>query len=114
MKKSDWPFSYQGRPISSFTERCAHLAYWFVLSHGTTLLWPDMILEDFIRPAAKRAGITGKQIGWHTFRHSLGTNLRALSVDVKTARELLRYANAKLTLDLYPRPFLRRSGKPAL
>ncbi len=72
-----------------------------IRNHGTTPLWPDMILEDFIRPAAKRAGITGKQIGWHTFRHSLGTNLRALGVDVKTAQELLRHANAKITLDLY-------------
>ena len=40
-------------------------------------------------------------MGWHTFRHSLGTNLRFLGIDVKTAQELLRHANAKVTLDLY-------------
>ena len=36
-----------------------------------------------------------------TFRHSLGTNLRALGIDVKVSQELLRHANANLTLDLY-------------
>jgi integrase len=72
-----------------------------IRNHGRTPLWPDMVLIDKIRPAAERAGITGKRIGWHTFRHSLGTNLRFLGVDVKTAQELLRHANAKTTLDLY-------------
>ncbi len=72
-----------------------------IRNHGKTPLWPDMILTDHIRPAAVRAGITGKRIGWHTFRHSIGTNLRFLGVDVKTAQELLRHANAKTTLDLY-------------
>ena len=49
------------------------------------------------------AGITGKVIGWHSFRHSLATNLRALGVDVKVAQELLRHANSRSTLDLYTR-----------
>jgi integrase len=71
-----------------------------IRNHGKTPLWPDMILNKVIRPAAERAGIQGKRIGWHTFRHSLGTNLRFLGVDVKTAQELLRHANAKITLDL--------------
>lgn len=39
--------------------------------------------------------------GWHTFRHSLGTNLRFLGIDIKTAQELLRHANSRITLDLY-------------
>ena len=46
-------------------------------------------------------GIQGKIVGWHTFRHSAGTNLRSLGVDVKTAQELLRHANVRTTLDLY-------------
>jgi len=36
-----------------------------------------------------------------TFRHSLGTNLRSLGVDIKTAQELLRHANSRTTLDIY-------------
>ena len=60
-----------------------------------------MLLKKVIRPALERAGIRGKTVGWHTFQHSLGTNLRFLGVDIKVAQELLRHANAKITLDLY-------------
>jgi len=70
-------------------------------NNGDVPVWPDTLLRKVIRPAAKSAGITGKIVGWHTFRHSLGTNLRALGVDVKVAQELLRHANARITLDLY-------------
>jgi len=42
----------------------------------------------------------GKVIGWHSFRHSLATNLRSMGVDVKVAQELLRHANSRITLDL--------------
>ena len=72
-----------------------------IRAKGEIPVWPDMVLRKIIRPAAERAGIKGKVVGWHTFRHSLGTNLRSLGVDVKTAQELLRHANARITLDLY-------------
>jgi site-specific recombinase XerD len=62
---------------------------------GTNPVWPDMILQKSIRPALERAGIRGKTVGWHTFRHSLGTNPRTLGVDVKVAQELLRHANSE-------------------
>jgi site-specific recombinase XerD len=61
------------------------------------------LLKKIIRPAVTRAGITGKAIGWHSFRHSLATNLRAAGVDLKTAQELLRHANSRITLDVYTR-----------
>jgi site-specific recombinase XerD len=50
-----------------------------------------------------RAGITDNVIGWHSFRHSLATNLRSMGVDVKVAQELLRHANSRITMDLYTR-----------
>jgi site-specific recombinase XerD len=62
---------------------------------------PDMVLSKIIRPALERAGVTGKTVGWHSFRHSLATNLRSLGVDVKVAQELLRHANSRTTMDLY-------------
>src|ERR1700691_1280516 len=48
---------------------------WF---NGAKPLSPDSILEKSIRPALARIGVTRKQIGWHSFRHSLATNLRFL------------------------------------
>jgi site-specific recombinase XerD len=70
---------------------------------GNKPLSPDSLLEKNIRPALARAGIVGKQIGWHSFRHSLATNLRALGVDIKVAQELLRHASSRTTLDIYTR-----------
>ena len=68
--------------------------------NGKQPLMPDMALKKTIRPALTRAGITHKVIGWHSFRHSLATNLRTLRVDVKVAQELLRHANSRTTMDL--------------
>lgn len=69
--------------------------------NGAKPLSPDSLLKRSIRPALERADIVGKQIGWHNFRHSLATNLRAMGVDVKVAQELLRHANSRTTLDIY-------------
>ena len=63
----------------------------------------DSILEKSIRPALARIGVTGKQIGWHSFRHSLATNLRSLGVDIKVAQELMRHSSSRTTLDVYTR-----------
>jgi integrase len=71
--------------------------------NGKQPLSPDSLLKRSIRPALQRAGIKGKVIGWHSFRHSLATNLRAMGVDIKTAQELLRHANSRTTLDIYTR-----------
>ena len=71
--------------------------------NGAKPLSPDSLLKRSIRPALNRAGILDKQIGWHNFRHSLATNLRAMGVDVKVAQELLRHANSRTTLDIYTR-----------
>jgi site-specific recombinase XerD len=68
--------------------------------NGAEPYWPDSALEAFVKPAAQRAGLT-KQIGWHTFRHSYSTLLRANGADVKVQSELLRHSNISTTLNVY-------------
>jgi integrase len=61
---------------------------------------PDSILTRSFRPAAKRAKIA-KHIGWHTFRRTFSTLLKANGEDIKTVQELLRHATVKMTLEVY-------------
>jgi len=76
---------------------------WVFPSHrkkGTQPIWLDTVLKRDIQPAAKRAGIS-KRIGWHTFRHTYSTLLKANGEDIKVVQELLRHANSKITMDTY-------------
>jgi len=68
--------------------------------HGKQPIWPNSAMEDHIRPAAKRAGIT-KRIGWHTLRHTFGTLLKANGEDVATVQALMRHANVSVTMNTY-------------
>jgi len=69
--------------------------------NGAKPLSPDMILKKILRPALTRAGIEDKVIGWHSFRHTLATNLRNEGVDLKVAQDLLRHSNSRTTMDFY-------------
>jgi len=71
-----------------------------IQKNGSQPITPDMILKRHIRPALKRIGVE-KRIGWHSFRHGLATMLRLKGVDIKTAQELLRHANSRITQDVY-------------
>ena len=67
---------------------------------GKQPYWPDNLMKRHILPVARANGIH-KRIGWHTFRHSFGTLLKANGEDVKTVQELLRHANSRITLEVY-------------
>jgi hypothetical protein len=54
--------------------------------NGEKPLSPDSILKKNIRLALVRAGIVGKQIGWHSFRHSLATNCDQLALILRSPR----------------------------
>lgn len=71
-----------------------------IVKNGSQPIQPDMILKRPIRPALERIGVR-KRIGWHSFRHGLGTMLRQKRVDIKTAQELLRHASSRTTQDIY-------------
>ena len=67
---------------------------------GKQPFWQDSLMRKVIWPAAKRAGIS-KRIGWHTFRRSLASLLVVESPDMKLTQEILRHANARITMELY-------------
>jgi len=69
-------------------------------SRGRRSYWGEPIMDRFIRPVAARVGIT-KHIGWHTFRHTYSSLLRANRTDIKVTQELLRHASSRVTLDTY-------------
>jgi integrase len=62
--------------------------------------WASEIVKHYIKPAAAAAKIQGR-VGWHTFRHSYSTLLRAHGTDVKVQQELLRHSNIQTTLNIY-------------
>jgi site-specific recombinase XerD len=68
--------------------------------NGSNPLWPGILLEKVIRPAAARAGIA-KRIGCHTFRHTYATLLVANGENVKVVQELMRHASTRFTLEVY-------------
>jgi hypothetical protein len=84
-----------------YAERHVQIGTSQVAPEATNTLSPDTVLKKIIRPALVRAGIAGKVIGWHSFRHSLATNLWTLGIDVKVAPALLRHANSRTTMDIY-------------
>ncbi|MBZ5509313.1 MAG: tyrosine-type recombinase/integrase [Acidobacteriia bacterium] len=55
-------------------------------------------------------GIT-QRIGWHTFRHTYSSLLKANGADTKVMQELLRHASSRVTLDTYTQAFLCQKRK---
>ncbi len=62
--------------------------------------WPETMLKCYVRPIAKRLSST-KKIGWHTFRRTFATLLTDSDENAKTTQELMRHANAGITMNLY-------------
>jgi integrase len=69
---------------------------------GKLPVWPDSLRTKILQPATKRAKIT-KRVGWHTFRHTHSTLLKANGEDVKVVQELMRHANITTTMNIYSR-----------
>jgi integrase len=75
----------------------------------------NMLVEDYLRPAAAKAGVLSshlgeerklveddpRQFGFHNLRHSLASFLVESKIDPKTVQLLLRHSDVKTTLQLY-------------
>jgi len=53
------------------------------------------VLKRSIQPAFVKLGITG--VGWHTFRHSVGSTLADMGEHQLTIRDYLRHSNLNVT-----------------
>ena len=65
------------------------------LYRGRKALDLTAVLRRKIRPAFKAVGVTG--VGWHTFRHTVGTVLAELGEHQLTIRDYLRHASLGVT-----------------
>src|SRR5512142_571366 len=83
--------------------KCSKLDDWVFASpaaRGRRPYWGQCLMRAIIRPATAGIGIT-QHIGWHTFRHTYSSLLRANKTDIKVTQELLRHASSRVTLDTY-------------
>ncbi|HYK91119.1 MAG TPA: tyrosine-type recombinase/integrase, partial [Acidobacteriota bacterium] len=74
--------------------------------------WQDGISKDHIQPAAIKAGL-GKNIGWHTFRHTYRTWLDSTGASVSVQRELMRHASIQTTMNVYGRATMSEAKRRA-
>jgi site-specific recombinase XerD len=99
----DFAHAKSGKRNAHLIEKLFSQADWVFASPdmaGKQPYWPENLLRRHIQPAARRCGIN-KRIGWHTFRHSYATHLKANGEDIKVVQESLRHANSRITLDTY-------------
>jgi integrase len=65
----------------------------------------NMLVEDYLRPAAVKAQVIAEgdpcRFGFHNLRHSLASFLVRSKTDPKTVQALLRHSDVKTTLQLY-------------
>jgi|GEM_PF-2089794 len=64
-----------------------------------------MLVEDYLRPAAVKAGVLkeGEKVrfGLHNLRHSLASFLVRKGTDVKSVQKMLRHSDLATTLGIY-------------
>jgi len=74
-------------------------------SDGKKPLYASSFVADYLRPAAKKAGVViadGQRFGLHNLRHSLSNWLvNKAKVEPKTVQGILRHSKIQTTLDLY-------------
>jgi integrase len=74
-------------------------------TRGKTPRVGNMLVSDYLRPAAIKAGVKlekGQRFGFHNLRHSLSSLLiTGKKVDVRTTQDILRHSSSATTIDLF-------------
>jgi integrase len=74
-------------------------------THGKTPRVGNMLVSDYLRPAAIKAGVKlrkGQRFGFHNLRHSLSTFLiTGKKADIRTTQDIMRHSNSSTTIELY-------------
>jgi integrase len=73
---------------------------------GKQPLVANMLVEDYLRPAAVQVGILSphdnRRFGFHSLRHALSSYLvTQTDTDVRTVQDTLRHSDAAITIGLY-------------
>ena len=84
-------------------------------SNGKRPYWAQAIVRYHIGPASQRIQLR-KRVGWHTFRHTYSTMLKAVGADIKVMQELLRHSSVRCTLDTYTQAIMpaKRAAQDAV
>jgi integrase len=65
----------------------------------------NMLVEDYLRPAAVKVGVLKERekvrFGFHNLRHSLASFLIRKGTDAKTVQAILRHSDVTTTLGIY-------------
>jgi integrase len=72
-----------------------------IAKNGSQPIQPDMILKRHIRPALERLQVSRSGSAGTVSGTGWVRCCRQKGVDIKTAQELLRHANSRITLDIY-------------
>jgi len=75
--------------------RPADFVFASIRKKGTKPLQLGVVLQRKIQPAFAKIGITG--VGWHTFRHTVGTMLAEMGEHQLTIRDYLRHSHLNVT-----------------
>lgn len=67
---------------------------------GKQPIWLETVMRYHIKPVIEGLGIV-KKVGWHTFRRTYATLLKANGEDIKVVQELLRHGSSRVTMDVY-------------
>jgi hypothetical protein len=77
---------------------------------GRQPLWPEGVMKNHVRPAAKRAGIT-KHITWHSFRHTFSTLLVGNGEELRLRSPCFAMLIRTLRLVSTPMRSIRKNGR---